>query len=86
MTDEKYIMARNKLIPEAERYANEVHGKPVGQAEDLAWSKPSCLKWTRSPLSVPCRQRLDDTGMMVCLCAICPMVAHDISERTLTSG
>ncbi len=44
MTDEKYIKARNKLIPEAERYANEVHGKPIGQAEDLAWSKTFLLK------------------------------------------
>ncbi len=44
MTDEKYIKARNKLIPEAERYANEVHGKPIGQAGDLAWSKTFLLK------------------------------------------
>ncbi len=44
MTDKKYIKARNKLIPEAERYANEVHSKPIGQAEDLAWSKTFLLK------------------------------------------
>ncbi len=44
MTDEKYIKARNKHIPEAKRYANEVHGRPISQAEDLAWSKTFLLK------------------------------------------
>jgi hypothetical protein len=44
VTDEKYIKARNKLIPEAERYANEVHDKPIGLAENLAWSKTFLLK------------------------------------------
>lgn len=44
MTDEKYIKARNKQIPKAERYANEVDGRPISQAEDLAWSKTFLLK------------------------------------------
>ena len=39
MTDKKYVEARNKLIPFAEKYANKVAGKtPSGGVKKEEWA------------------------------------------------
>jgi len=37
MENQKYINARNKLIPEAERFADNLHGKTAGTGSKYAW-------------------------------------------------
>ena len=37
MENQKYINARNKLIPEAERFANDIHGKTAGTKSKDEW-------------------------------------------------
>ena len=52
MSDKKYISARNKLIPFAERYANEKHGKAWNPYDHSRQTKESwTIDWNRTFLT-----------------------------------